>query len=558
MSSEKSRAPRQKRSKTICTISLNTAQCFDPCDGKSFFISWQRGKRTGSTEKCLADAQGMIFFYKTVRLQLTLRKKQRKKIMKLKLVQCEGTKQKTIGKLTISLMDFPGHHKCRNLPMVGKGTQAPVLGLSVVMVADASETTESEIDKSMSLESMSTEVSEKSTGMLEMRRRESVDLPQGVRPQSTSVPREENIRMDRKMSAMMNDFLGSSSMLKQRSSGQSEEEIDGMTALARVFERFVSEEIPYSDTSLTDFDGADSMLFALMCDYGVLGDLNIDSFSRFKNEIAVQVIDSPVIESMDKRRGFFPMFGLCALLRYPPAEIECNQRRCDELVDMFLMPTARYLNRLLKSYIVLFDNSIEQLFEGESSGQAIVQLFDEDFRTFMVACQVPIQFVKAVREAVVCILDMHIIQAMIGKYESKCTFLQTMTWNSFCTIMSSDCAANFTKFKEATTALQMVTEIANSPGKLGMFCPNLSPRLALRIMRMRQPDDQLDTLPDFEPFKAAYNIKDEASDIEEVATKALADIIIQSCEDVDTDKWKGIHVPEKLRSEYQFIRRYFA
>ena len=47
-------------------------------------------------------------------------------------------------------------------------------------------------------------------------------------------------------------------------------------------------------------------------------------------------------------------------------------------------------------------------------------------------------------------------------------------------------------------------------------------------------------------------------DIEEVATKALADIIIQSCEDVDTDKWKGIHVPEKLRSEYQFIRRYFA
>ncbi|OHT16863.1 hypothetical protein TRFO_41509 [Tritrichomonas foetus] len=593
-------SPHQSKDKYTFTLVLESLQILEN-DDSPYFIKLKYIKKIGTTEHYIPSTNGMINLQKEFTFAAKKHTLKKNHSMTIKIIQCLK-KNKKIGQIKVDLyqhldkisgttktVPFRNHHSDdkHNRGNLTFSIFSKRENNKDHQITQNKEEIASLIEATNDAASHTTrKTTSVNFGHLQMNNGLNIDqLNRPGKPKladmlNTEVKlnnKNQNIakREQKKSLTSLNEFLssnrkgpilpasasfGSIPLHKQTSLIEPKNDKDHqIDQILSEFDHILNLKIEYSDNQIRSFEGPDSFIFAQCLSFQLFSDVGDEVFSEIVKVLPKKICDSLIISTFnDQRRKFFPLYGLSALLKQPPSNLknEIKLNRTTQVFDALQPKTLEYLKKFTFSYANLFELHAQSVIDNKSDNEKLIEDIRQIFDAYLIACQAPKEFEFILSKAIFAAFDSLLLQFLLNR--TNVTFLDSISWNSFCTRFRENFSCNLSLFSQAVQVIQMTSVIDKNPKEINNISNKLTPYIILQILKKREIDDSLTTKPDITKFINCWEIKDEHCEIDFQSLFNWEKLLMNSYQHVHSDNWKDVNIPAQFECKFPLLNIYFA
>ena len=524
----------------------------------SYYIKWARGTHKGSTERAIPNAAGTAVFEKVLSVPCTIIKHKGKicaKEMTFVAKMILGKKKKKIGDFKLDLAPFVGlapivsqafamHTSSKSTP--------PVIRLSVCLA-------QSTLDHSETTESMEVQPRKSPRNMKRVGSMNAMSSPPSSTPSLEDYSRPKPL-----MNRVMTRRIGKSQIVYASENSRQLGSL-GSPRIPPPVSATEYEEIKNlcsmewgNEDPGEMFHGLDSVIFAALIHFHLFDpeQMSDEAFDDFVDLFWKMLRGSMIMSSLPDNIRFCPIFGLVALLHFPPPGISIDRTRATKMANAMSDFMQHEFDLMLSSRVRSFKNAISTLFRKDFDVDATAKMFTDEMKRLHDDGSIPLLMIDAVEKGMVRKLDT-VLVATLCSGEHSCNFLSSLAWNTFCSRMRSEGEnpMEFTLFTEAVAVVQMTAVIEDNPEVVKDICPHLTPNAVLSILSVRDTDEDLKALPNLKRFAKKFGIDDDEGFVP--IPLDARDVLDISKRVLKTDEWKDVIVPENIVENFPFLMDYF-
>ena len=593
----------KKKTQVSCTFLIESLHISNFND-YPYFIKWKFLKEVGSTEHCLPDSTGTIIFNKEFHFVFNLASKQqkKKKYLKIKIYQT-FEHEKKIGKLKIAINDFIKKNKIDHQEPVNyiaekeknqgtisfqifsHGEQSPndkkakirrtplyqrnpnhrrSRSLTNELVSELASISEAHHISQSTMRNAGKTTPERPDIRLEdMCISESYQSKTPDAKNKIISPAFYKTNSNRSIQSL-NEFLRTSHHRKARTFTQNDpfsfkqkDEIKIVRKILGSFKKLIDFKDNRTNLAYASFEGYDSLIFAKLLYEKILDELDDNLFQLLMDFLPNNILKSSLLGDLNHTlRNFYIFYGLCALLKKPPSKFNINTERSLTLFNKFQNKLIQLLHIIADDYFQIFDWHVNNFINHKIENEEAVNIFLNTINNIIDDMAPPKEFKSILKYSIISNLDLLLYKSVINMKEI--TFMDSIPWNSFCTYFRDSIGYDLKLFSESTCIIQMTEKIESNYDEIKAITNDMPPIAILELLKRRIPDEiSLRKPPNIKKFAETFNLDDDQEITDHNQLINWSEIITNSFETVDTEKWTDILIPEKVFNNNPEIECYF-